>query len=188
MVDQDDLDARWINALPALGLVLAVALTIVAARRAGWGLAARARGDALRLGLGALLLVLALPWLSADLGFHLPGDLFLGEEVPAVRDPEHAAVHLGFHHGNGGVLLALSALLLSRIRAGRAVRAYLSLMLAYGLANAFQDAWNEQLWKREWVDRHLPDVLRPDVTWGWLVVVVGALAIYALWFAPSRER
>ena len=43
-------------------------------------------------------------------------------------------------------------------------------MLAYGLANALQDAWNEQLWKREWVDWHAPSVLRPDLTLGWLAI------------------
>ena len=60
----------------------------------------------------------------------------MGEEIPPVRDEGLAAVHLGFHHGMGGVQLALSALLLSRVPAARALRGYLSLMLAYGLANA----------------------------------------------------
>jgi hypothetical protein len=188
VVDQDDLDARWINALPALGVVLAVALTVAAARRRGATFNRSARGDRLRLALGAVLLLVALPWLSAELGFYFPGDVFMGEEVPAVRDSEHAAVHLGFHHGYGGVLLSLTALLLSRIPSGRNVRAYLSLMLAYGLANAVQDAWNEQLWKRDWVGSEIPSMLRPDVTWGWFAILVAATAIYSLWFAPARER
>ena len=55
-----------------------------------------------------------------------------------------------------------------RAPAGRALRGYLSLMLAYGLANALQDGWNEQLWKRGTVDTHVANVLRPDLTWGWL--------------------
>ena len=114
----------------------------------------RARGDRLRLVLRAALLLLTLPWVAAEAGSYFPGDVFLGEEVPPVRDPGLAAVHLGFHHGTGGVLLALTALLLSRIPAGRALRGYLSLMLAYGLANALQDGWNEQLWKRGTVDTH----------------------------------
>ena len=42
-VDQDDLNARWINALPALGVVLALCLTIAAARRAGVSFAPRRR-------------------------------------------------------------------------------------------------------------------------------------------------
>jgi hypothetical protein len=127
-----------------------------------------------------------LPWLAADVGSYFPGDVFLGEEVPAVRDEGLAAVHVGFHHGMGGVVLALVALLLSRPPATRLLRAYLSLMLAYGLANALQDAWNEQLWKRDWVDWHAPSVIRPDLTAGWLAIVLAATTIYALWFRPGR--
>lgn len=187
VVDQDDLDARWINALPVLGVVLALALTA----RAAWGrrvvFVRRARGDRLRLVLSAALLLLTLPWVAAEAGFYFPGDVFLGEEVPPMRDPGLAAVHLGFHHGTGGVLLSLTALLLSRIPAGRALRGYLSLMLVYGLANALQDSWNEQLWKRGTVDTHLSSVLRPDLTWRWLVIVLAAAAVYALWFRPARS-
>jgi hypothetical protein len=186
VVDQGDLDARWVNAVPAVGVALAVGLTVAAARREGVGVARRARGDPLRLSLGAALVLIALPWVAAEAGFHFPGDVFMGEEIPPVRDEGIAAVHLGFHHGNGGVLLALAALLLSRVPAGGALRGYLSLMLAYGLANALQDAWNEQLWKRGWVDFHLPSVIRPDLTWGWLVIVASAVAIYGLWFRPAR--
>jgi hypothetical protein len=188
VVDQDDLDARAVNALPALGVALALGLTVVAARRRGTTFAPHARGDRLRLALGALLLLLAPPWLTAEWGFHFPGDVFLGEEVPAARDPGAAAVHLGFHHGYGGVVLAAAALLLSRVPAGRTLRAYLSLMLAYGLANALQDTWNEQLWKRGWVDVQLADVIRPDLTRGWLAVALAAVAVYALWFRPRPLR
>ena len=63
----------------------------------------RARGDRLRLVLAALLLLLALPWLAAETGFYFPGDVFMGEEIPPVRDEGLAAVHLGFHHGTAGV-------------------------------------------------------------------------------------
>jgi hypothetical protein len=155
-------------------------------RRDGAAFVRRARGDRLRLVLAVVLLVLALPWLAADVGSYFPGDVFLGEEVPAVRDEGLAAVHVGFHHGMGGVVLALVALLLSRPPGTRLLRAYLSLMLAYGLANALQDAWNEQLWKRDWVDWHAPSVIRPDLTAGWLAIVLAAAAIYALWFRPGR--
>ena len=68
---------------------------------------------------------------------------------------------------------------------GRALRAYLSVMLAYGVANAFQDAWNEQLWKRDWVGWHVPSLVRPDVTVGWLLILAAAAAVYALWFRPA---
>lgn len=188
IVDQDDLDARWVNALPAVGVALALALTVAAVRQDGAAFVALARGDRLRLVLGAALLVLALPWVAAEAGFYFPGDVFMGEEVPPTRDEGLAAVHLGFHHGTGGVLLAVTALVLSRVPAGRALRAYLSLMLAYGLANAIQDGWNEQLWKRGWVDTHVATVLRPELSRGWSAIVVGAVAVYALWFRPARER
>jgi hypothetical protein len=188
VVDQGDLDARWINAVPAAGVALALGATLLQARREGVAFAPRARGDALRVGLGLLLLLLALPWLAAEAGFYFPGDFFLGEEIPPVRDEGLAAVHLGFHHGTGGVLLAATALLLSRVARSRPLSAYLSLMLAYGLANAAQDAWNEQLWKRGTVDHHVGSVLRPDLSAGWLLILAGALAIHALWFRPAAAR
>ena len=185
VVDQSDLDARAVNALPALGVALAAGLTAWAWRRGRFAVAPEPRGDAARVAIGVVLLVLSLPWLAAEWGFHFPGGVFLGEERPA-RDPGLAAVHLGFHHGYGGVVLAASALLLSRVPAGRAVRAYLALMLSYGLANALQDGWNEQLWKREWVAWHAPDVLRPELSPAWLVVVAAAVAVYAFWFRPRE--
>ena len=40
-VDQDDLDARWVNAIPALGVSIALVLTFAAAHRAGSALAPR---------------------------------------------------------------------------------------------------------------------------------------------------
>ncbi len=187
VVDQGDLDARWVNGPPVLGVLLALGLTVAAVRRRGVALVDRVRGDRLRLVLAALLVLLAAPWFAAEVGFYFPGDLYLGEEVPLVRDEGLAAVHLGFHHGNGGVLLALAALLLSRVPAGRALRGYLALMLAYGLANAVQDGWNEQLWKRGTIDLRLPDVIRPELTWGWLVIVVAAAATYRWWFRPGVQ-
>ena len=60
-------------------------------------------------------------------------------------------------------------------------------MLAYGIANAVQDGWNEQLWKRGTVDTHVSSVLRPELTWGWFVILLAATAIYAFWFRPSRD-
>ncbi|MBA2383564.1 MAG: hypothetical protein H0V68_02735 [Actinobacteria bacterium] len=187
VVDQGDLDARWINVVPALGVALALALAVKAGRT-GLTPMRTARGDRLRIVLAVGLLVLALPWLAAELGFHFPGDVFMGEELSKTRDPGIAAVHLGFHHGNGGALLALAALLLSRVRASRPLAAYLSLMLAYGLANALQDGWNEQLWKRGTVDTEIPSVLRPELSVGWLAIVFAAVAIYSFWFRPDRQR
>jgi hypothetical protein len=186
VVEQSDLDARWINAVPAAGVALALALTLAAVRRDGPVFVRRAYGDRLRLAVGVVLVLVALPWLTAEAGFHFPGDVFLGEEVPAERDPGLAAVHLGFHHGTGGTLLALTALVLSRAARSVPLAAYLSALFAYGAANALQDAWNEQLWKRGTVDTHLPDVLRPELSLGWLVILLAAAAVYALWFRPRR--
>ena len=188
VVDQADLDGRWINVVPALGVGLALGLTLAAVRRDGIAFTRRARGDRLRIALGVLLFFLFLPWAAAEIGFYFPGDFFLGEEVPATRDPGLAAVHLGFHHGTSGVMLAVSALVLSRAPRSPALAAYLSVMLSYGLANALQDAWNEQFWKRGTVDTQIESVLRPELSLGWLAIVLGAVAIYALWFRPARQR
>ena len=106
VIDENDLDARWINVLPAVGVVLALGLTLAAVRRDGLAFVRSARGDRLRAALAVVLVLLALPWLAAEPGFYFPGDVFLGEEVPKERDPMLAAVHVGFHHGFGGVLLA----------------------------------------------------------------------------------
>jgi hypothetical protein len=65
---------------------------------------------------------------------------------------------------------------------------YVSVMLAYGLGNALQDGWNEQLWKRGWVEWHAPSVVRPDLTLGWLILLLAAGATYALWFREPRAR
>ena len=87
VVDQGDLDARWINVLPALGVGLAFGLTIAAVRRDGIAFVSRARGDPLRLVLAGLLLFIALPWMAAETGFYFPGDFFMGEEVPRCSGP-----------------------------------------------------------------------------------------------------
>ena len=186
VVDQGDLDARWVNGPPVLGVLLALGLTVAAVRRRGVALVDRVRGDRLRLVLAALLVLLAAPWFAAEVGFYFPGDLYLGEEVPLVRDEGLAAVHLGFHHGNGGVLLAFAALLLSRAPAGGA--AWLPRPDArLRPCEAVQDGWNEQLWKRGTIDLRLPDVIRPELTWGWLVIVVAAAATYRWWFRPGVQ-
>ena len=53
VVDQDRPDARWVNAVPALGVALSLGLTVAATGRAGHGLAPRRRLDLARLVLGA---------------------------------------------------------------------------------------------------------------------------------------
>jgi len=189
VVDEADLDARWINVVPALGVALVLGMTIWAVRVAGTGGAApRTRGDRARIAVAAILTFIALPWIFAELGFYigdvpLLGDLFRSQQV----FEGHASVHLGEHHGMEGLLLVVTALLLTR-ELGRmratwlrtALALYLSLMIAYGLGNMANDGWLEQVVKRGWSDWEIPGVIHPGFTWMWgLIILVGA-AIYAL--------
>ena len=186
-VDQDDLDARWVNAIPALGVSIALVLTFAAAHRAGRALAPRRPWDGWRIGIAACVAVVSLPWIAAELGVHLPGDVFMGEELGREQDGTSiAAVHLGHHHGTDGALLVLTALLLSRVAIERralriATFAYLGLMVAYGGVNFAQDAWNEQIVKRGWTDDGIPSALLPGVKpiWG-VVLALAALATIVL--------
>jgi len=181
-VDQDDLDARWVNAIPALGVLVALGLTVAAARRAGAALAPRRPWDRGRVVFTAVVALVSLPWIAAELGFHFPGDVFMGEELGAEDDGSTiAAVHLGHHHGTDGALLVLTALLLSRVAIERrgfriATFAYLGTMLAYGGVNFVQDAWNEQVVKRGWTDAGIPSALLPGVKPIWGVVILLAVA------------
>lgn len=191
VVDQANLDARPGNAIPALGVAVAGVLTIAATRRSGAAFAPPRRWDPARVVVAVVVLLVSLPWAAAEVGFHFPGDVFMGEEPGREADGSTiAAVHLGHHHGTDGALLVLSALLLSRMRvAARGLRlvvpAYLGAMLAYGGVNFVQDAWNEQLVKRGTVDSGIPSALLPGLRPIWLVVVV--LAFLAAW-ALLRER
>jgi len=182
-VDQDDLDARWGNALPALGVVIALGLTAAATGRAGAAFAPRRPWDLWRLVLAAAVGLVSLPWIAAELGFHFPGDVFMGEELGSESDGTSiAAVHLGHHHGTDGALLVLAGLVLSRVAiANRALRiftfAYLGAMLSYGGMNFAQDAWNEQVVKRGWTDEGIPSALLPAVEPVWGVIVVIAVVV-----------
>jgi hypothetical protein len=171
------------------------ALLTVAARRDGHG-ARRTRYDAVRLIVAGALVLAAVPWIAADLGFSFEGVPVLGTlyQTGELRHEPgepglHTAVHHGHHHGFDGVLLALAALLLSRRLAVMskpavrvAVSVYLSLMLAYGIANALQDFWLEQVVKRGWTGRTVPNVLLPGLSWGWAAVLLAALAVWWAWF------
>jgi hypothetical protein len=187
VVDQEDLDARWVNAVPAAGVAIALVLTALATRRAGAGLASRLPLDPVRVVLSVVLLVVSIPWISAILGFYLPEGIFIMEKPGLEEDGTTiAAVHLGQHHGFMGALILASALLLSRPRLppGRlatATRLYVSLAFAYGAVNMTQDAWNEQLWKRGTVDWKIPSALEPTPDPIWLVILsLAALAALAL--------
>ena len=189
VVDPDDLDARIVNVLPAAGVALAAILTVLATRRAGAGFAPALAGDRLRIAVAAVTLLVSLPWIAAEAGTYLPGGVFLTDEPYAEPGrPPAAAVHLGHHHGFTGTLLVLAALLLSRPRlAGARLRlayaALVSLMLAYGIANVANDAWHEQVVKRNWTSWDIPSALEPRPNLIWLVVLSGAGVFLALGLA-----
>jgi hypothetical protein len=192
VIDQSDLDARPVNALAAVGVGIALTLTAAAlVRRGGGNSAPWGPADWLRALAAVALLLAALPWIFAEVGFYvsdapLLGSIFMGKEiVPSPGgEPSLRAVHLGSHHGMDGTLLAISALALFRVprrlasRAGRiALNAYLSLLLVYGLANALQDFWTEQLVKRGSVSAVIPSLIRPSASWAWAALLAAALAI-----------
>ncbi|MBD0349431.1 MAG: hypothetical protein ICV59_09795 [Thermoleophilia bacterium] len=193
VVDQADLDAKPVNAVPALGVAIALAFTVLAARRGGLGRPARRDGwDRWRALLAAVLAVASLPWIWAELGFYISGapllgDVFLAAEPrPEPGDPGLRAVHLGRHHGFDGALLAVTAILLSRVirdvrgrRLRRALALAVAALLVYGLLNAAQDFWLEQVVKRGSTDERLPSFLRPGLTWAWACMVAAAVAVYA---------
>jgi len=201
VIDQADLDARPVNALAGIGALIALGLTAAALMRGGLGDSQPFnRRDVARIGLAVVLLFAALPWIWAELGFYIDrtpviGDLFIAEEIkPSLGgEPSLHAVHLGHHHGLDGILLALGALLLSRVPSrmprkgeGTALAAYVALLLTYGLANALQDGWNEQLVKRGTFDSKLPSVIRSGLSAAWLGILLGAAAIYFMLFRVGR--
>ncbi|MGZ4358973.1 MAG: hypothetical protein ACXVY8_06270 [Gaiellaceae bacterium] len=188
VVDQANLDAKPVNAVPALGLGLAAALTLVAAARRAGGFVRRLRLDPGRLVLALCLTVVSLPWLAAELGFSisdvpLAGRVFLGDQIRAGSAGETpVVVHLGHHHGADGLYLALAALLLTRAlplqrRLRRLLSAYLALLLAYGVANLVQDLWTEQVVKRGWTHDELPSMLHPSLSLAWLAILLAGAAI-----------
>jgi hypothetical protein len=90
-----------------------------------------------------------------------------------------------------GVLLAVAALILSRaipiVRATwlrHAFAGYLAVLLAYGLGNAVQDFWLEQIVKRGLTTFQLPMVLAPAANWWWAVVLLFTVTVYTLAFRP----
>lgn len=196
----NDLDAKWANLPAVVGVAIAASLTVWAAARGRAEEVHTTRaGDLARLGTTLVVLFFATPYIAAELGFFLNGVPLLGWifQTGQLR-PEpgggaaHAAVHHGHHHGLDGFLLAVTALLLSRLLGGirrhglRALTAaYLSLMLVYGLANMANDLWTEQVVKRDWTSWQIPDVLSPSLSAAWALIVACAVVVYlAFW----RER
>jgi len=193
VVDPDDLDAKAVNVIPAVGVVLAFTLTVAAARRAGVGFAPARSHDGLRLAVGLVIVVLSIPWIAAELGVHFPQGVFLTDEIYTEPGrPPAPAVHLGHHHGTTGMLLVLSTLLLFRPRlAGARLRhvyvVLVSLGLTYGLANFANDLWHEQVVKRGWTSWDIPSALEPDVSVMWAIVLAGAVGLYLLGLPRRAE-
>ena len=168
VVRQAHLEARPVNAIPAAGVFLAAVATVVAARRVGLSWARRRPFDAVRAVVAVVLVLGALPWTAALLGFSLAGVPILGTlfQTGELRtepgDPvPRPAVHLGDHHGLQGILLALTALALSRRldAAGWPLRVYVAFLFGFGVVNAVQDFWLEQVVKRGWTGVGIPSVL-----------------------------
>jgi hypothetical protein len=188
VVQQSNLDAKWINAVPAVGVGLAFALTLLARPLPSPG---RVPGDRLRVVLAAVLVLLAAPWIAAELGFYLDGVPLLGRlfqtgKLAHFHNPLHHAVHHGVHHGLQGLLFVLTALLLSRLP--NRISLYLALMLAYGVANMANDAWLEQVVERGWSSYALPSVLSFSANWLWLATLAAAAAIWPLLRRGASER
>jgi len=191
VVDQADLDAKTVNAVAGIGVLVAIVLTFALARH-GRSWTRRAPGDRARIVLAIVATLVSLPWIAAELGFFLDGVPLLGWVFQtgswhprglAITLP---AVHHGHHHGMDGLLLLLSALVLSRVVptvGPRGLRtllaAYLALMVAYAVGNMANDFWTEQIWKRGWTSWEIPDVLRPSVSIAWGVIVLAAVVVLA---------
>lgn len=189
VLDPDDLDAKPVNVIPAVGVVLAFALTVAASRSAGAGFAPWRRGDLARVVIAGVAILVSLPWIAAEVGWHLPQGVFLTTEP--YREPQMPvtdAVHLGHHHGLDGMLLLLFALLLSRprlesLRLQHVYALLLCLAVAYGTAIALNDVWHEQFVKRGWTSWDIPSAIQPSVSVIWAVVLVATGLLYALGFA-----
>jgi hypothetical protein len=192
VVEQSDLDAKPANVLAAAGTLIALGLTFYALGRGGIGYRRPFGGgwDIARLVLAIVVLLAAIPWFAAELGFYVNeaglGSVFLASEPrPEPGHPTLTAVHLGHHHGFDGTLLALTAIALSRtvcmlrsglLRAG--YRFYVSLMLVYGLANVLQDFWLEQIVKRGTTSLELPSLTVPKASAAWAALLAATLLIH----------
>lgn len=182
VVSQDDLDAKWINVVPALGVGLAFVLTFFARVPT----LRRRDSDRLRIVTIVVLTLVSVPWIAAALGFYfarLPA-FQTARMVSYHGDKLHHAVHHGLHHGLFGLMLVVTALLLSRIP--NRVGLFLALMVAYGVGNIANDAWLEQIAERGWTSWTIPSCTEPGLTWTWLAVLLATPVIWVAWFRPRE--
>ena len=178
VVDQNDLDAKPANAVPAVGVAVALLLSL----RAPWERVGRLPLDAVRIAIGVVVWLFASVWIAAALGFYFLGDFFLGEELRRGGDGQlHPAVHLGQHEGLDAALLITSALVLTRYRPRFAVLWLLGLAFAYGVAVEWRDFWFEQIVKRGWTSWAPPQVLTPRLSFAWgALLVLAALVAFVV--------
>ncbi len=202
VIDEADLDAKPANALAAIGVGIALVLTLAAARRAGVGAYVHHRpGDRAAVVFVVLLLLAGIPWILANAGFYagdVPGlrTVFMSKQIlPEAGHPTLHAVHLGNHEGLDGILLAGIALGLRRVLpATRPTRLrgvlgfYLALMLAYGSMVSLNDGWNEQLVKRGWTDVGTPNVLNPGPNPSTALLLAVTVALFFAMFRVRRAR
>jgi hypothetical protein len=198
-VDETDPDARPVSILALVGVVTVIALTVSVARSSGLQRPrVRLREDWPRILVTAVVFLVEIPWIAAVIGVsldHVPvldsmylSDSFVDQRgVPGL----HPAVHAGLHHGLCGALLVTSSVWLSRRIAGmrslahrRLLAGYLSLLIAYGGANALQDFFLEQIVKRDLVQWQFPYMLQPKMSWGSGAIVAAAVLIYLAILRP----
>ena len=202
VIDQADLDARPVNALAGAGALLALGLTAAALRRGGIGASARfqrsdwlqdrgrrcARPRRASLDLGGARLLR-----RRHAGDRRPvhrqgGHAVAGRRAVAPRRPPGTPPRARRDppRPRRRSCSPASRPACRGKREGTALAVYVALLLTYGLANALQDGWNEQLVKRGTFDAKLPSVIRPDLSPAWLGIVLGAAAIYFLLFRVGR--
>jgi hypothetical protein len=202
VVKQSDLDAKPANVIPALGVAIAIGLTVWALRSGGLGAGMTWTGlDTGGAIFAGILLIMSVPWIFADLGIYVD-DIPLLERVymskEIVEGHTMAAVHLGDHHGFNGTIFALTALVLARAvwQIGQnwlrlAMTAYLAFMFVYGVTNMLQDFWGEQIVKRGWLDASFPSVVLPKLSLPWLLMLLATVVVatsFALLTRPSRSE
>jgi hypothetical protein len=195
VVSQSDLSAGWANAPAAVGVGIALVLTVAWARRGATTAppGPPTKADRLRVVLSVILIVWSIPWMVASLGFYasdIPGigGLWRARQ-PTPGHVSLPSVHRGLHEGLFGAQLAITALILSRrlrsMASGRlrsVLAVFLAVMLCYGVMVTAQDGWNEQVVKRGWTDVGIPSVLTPAATLAWAGLIVAAVCVHVAWF------
>jgi hypothetical protein len=199
-VDEADPDARPVSVLALIGVVAVIILTLAVARSFGIRRPrVRLREERARVLVTVVVFLVEIPWIAAVIGVsldHVPvldsmylSDSFVDQPgVPGL----HPAVHAGLHHGLCGAMLVTSSIWLSRRLGGmrslghrRLLAGYLSLLIAYGGANALQDFWLEQIVKRDLLGWQFPYMLQPRASWAFAAVIAVAALVYVTLLRPG---